>query len=92
MKLDLIIPGYMIKTAVDGGQCSGIHHSHDSAQPEIRKCPTNPIFAVYKVGSNDPDYRCWKHFREFIAQNPTAVADIVIKLLLKESHEKLPTP
>jgi hypothetical protein len=84
MNLDLIIPGYMIKAAVDGEQCSGIHHSRDPAG--IGKCPTNPIFAIYKTGSDDPDYRCWKHFREFIIQNPTAVGDIIIQLLLKELY------
>jgi hypothetical protein len=83
MDLDLEIPGYTVK-AVDGGQCSGTHISQDPGQPNIRKCSTNPIFAIYKGEATVADYRCWKHFREFIAQNPNTVADIVIQLLLKQ--------
>lgn len=92
MKVDLAIPGYTIKAAVDGTQCGGVHHSHNLAQPEIGNCPTNPIFAIYKSGSDDPDYRCWKHFREFIAQNPNAVADIIVQLLLQELHGQVAGP
>lgn len=84
MANDLIIPGYTIRPSAEGKHCSGTYHSHDLGRPEIGKCPTNPIFAIYKAGSEIPDYRCWKHFREFVIQNPTAVADIVIQLLLKE--------
>jgi hypothetical protein len=84
MKIDLAIPGYTIAAAPDGQGCSGTYHSSDPAQAEIGRCPTNPIFAIYKAGSATADCRCWKHFREFISQNPTAVADIVIQLLLKE--------
>jgi hypothetical protein len=83
MALDLDIPGYAIKT-VDGGQCSGVRISHDPGRPEVGKCSTNAIFAIYKSESKDADYRCWKHFREFIAQNPNAVADIVIQLMLQQ--------
>jgi hypothetical protein len=78
MALDLDIPGYTIKT-VDDGQCSGVRISDDPRRPEVGKCSTNAIFAIYKGESKDADYRCWKHFREFIAQNPNAVADIVIQ-------------
>lgn len=84
MKFDLAIPGYTITVAAEGQRCSGIYHSHDPAQPDIGKCPINPIFAIYKGESKFADYRCWKHFREFIAQHSDAVADIVIQLLLKE--------
>jgi len=82
MEIDLGIVGYTIKVA-EQGQCSGIYQSHDSGQAKMGKCPTNPIFAIYKDGSKDPDYRCWKHFREFLVQNPGPLADIVIHLLLK---------
>src|SRR6201987_4425105 len=84
MKIDLALPGYTIAAAPEEQLCSGTYHSSDPAQGEIRRCPTTPIFAIYKAGSTTADCRCWKHFREFIAQHPTAVADIVIQLLLKE--------
>src|SRR5579862_7282099 len=64
MEIDLDIVGYTIKTA-EKGQCSGIYLSHDLGQAKMGKCPTNPIYAIYKDGSKDADYRCWKHFREF---------------------------
>jgi len=83
MELDLGIFGFTIKAASEG-QCSGVYLSPNPGQPQIGKCPTNPIFVIYKAGSKDADFRCWKHFREFLAQNPTAVADIIIQLLLKE--------
>jgi hypothetical protein len=84
MKIDLGIVGYTIRAAHEG-QCTGPHPAQNLGQPQARNCPTNPIFAIYKDGSKDADYRCWKHFREFVAQNPTAAADIIIQLLLKES-------
>ena len=83
MEFDLGIPGYSIETA-DRGQCSGVYLSPNPGQSQIENCPTNPIFAIYKAGSKDADYRCWKHFREFLVQNPTGVADIIIQLLLKD--------
>jgi hypothetical protein len=83
MDLDLGIPGYSIRAA-DKGQCSGVHLAYGADQPQIGHCPTNPIFAIYKDGSEDADYRCWKHFREFLGQHSNAVADIIIQLLLQQ--------
>lgn len=83
MAFDLEIPGYTIKAA-DGGQCSGVRMSQDPGRPEVSRCSTNAIFAIYKGESKEADYRCWKHFREFIAQNPNAVADIVIQMMLQQ--------
>lgn len=82
MDLDLGIPGYTIHAA-DKGQCSGVTLSYSTEQLQV-SCPTNPIFVIYKTGSEKADYRCWKHFREFLAQNPNAVADIIIQLLLQK--------
>jgi hypothetical protein len=82
MELDLRILGYTIQRA-DGGQCTGVYLSHAPGDSQVRNCPTNSLFVIYKEGSSEGDSRCWKHFREFLAQNSTAVADIVIQVMLK---------